>query len=168
MIKVNYFTMMPTFAFAISSTVPITVPIPEVAASTTSLTPPALARLLVRLTVRDWSDTILDCCCGTGTIPKEAIQIKKSQMSAKEAVESVWACDKNNYPLQVANISMTDSDTINIANRLFQHNALTLRVGEKISITNPETGDIMSLSLPAFGAVVSNLPFVAFEIIPNI
>lgn len=82
-------------------------------------TPPALARLLVRLTVRDWSDTILDCCCGTGTIPKEAIQIKKSQMSAKEAVESVWACDKNNYPLQVANISMTDSDTINIANRLF-------------------------------------------------
>ena len=130
-------------------------------------TPPAVARLLVRLTVRDWSDTILDCCCGTGTIPKEAIQIKKSQMSAKEAVESVWACDKNNYPLQVANISMTDSDTINIANRLFQHNALTLRVGEKISITNPETGDIMSLSLPAFGAVVSNLPFVAFEIIPD-
>ncbi len=62
---------------------------------------------------------------------------------------------------------MTDSDTINIANRLFQHNALTLRVGEKISITNPETGDIMSLSLPAFGAVVSNLPFVAFEIIPD-
>lgn len=130
-------------------------------------TPPELAKLLVRLTVRDWSDTILDCCCGTGTIPKEAIEIKKTHMTAKEAVETVWACDKNNYPLQVANISMTDSDTINIANRLFQHNALTLSVGEKISITNPETGDTMTLSLPAFGAVVSNLPFVAFEIIPD-
>lgn len=130
-------------------------------------TPPALAKLLARLTIKDWSDTVLDCCCGTGTIPKEVIQIKKSQMSAKDAVESVWACDKNNYPLQVANISMTDSDTINIANRLFQHNALTLRVGEKISITNPETGDVMSLPLPSFGAVVSNLPFVAFEIIPD-
>lgn len=116
--------------------------------------------------MRDWSDTILDCCCGTGTIPKEAIQIKKSQMTAKEAVETVWACDKNNYPLQVANISMTDSDTINIANRLFQHNALTLTISEKITITNPETGDNMVLSLPAFGAVVSNLPFVPFEIIP--
>lgn len=56
--------------------------------------------------------TILDCCCGTGTIPKEAIQIKKTQMTAKEAVETVWACDKNNYPLQVANISMTEPDTI--------------------------------------------------------
>lgn len=129
-------------------------------------TPTELAKLLVRLTVRDWSDTILDCCCGTGTIPKEAIQIKKSQMTAKEAVETVWACDKNNYPLQVANISMTDSDTINIANRLFQHNALTLTISEKITITNPETGDNMVLSLPAFGAVVSNLPFVPFEIIP--
>ena len=130
-------------------------------------TPPELARLLVRLTVRDWSDNILDCCCGTGTIPKEAIQIKKTQMSIKESIETVWACDKNNYPLQIANISMTDSDTINIANRLFQHNALTLSVNEKISIINPETGNLMSLSLPNFGTVVSNLPFVAFEIIPD-
>ena len=130
-------------------------------------TPTELAKLLVRLTVRDWSDTILDCCCGTGTIPKEAIRIKKTQMTSKEAVETVWACDKNNYPLQVANISMTDSDTINIANRLFQHNALTLTIGEKITVTNPETGHTMTLSLPAFGAVVSNLPFVPFEIIPD-
>lgn len=129
-------------------------------------TPTELAKLLVRLTVKDWTDTILDCCCGTGTIPKEAIKIKRTQMSAKEAVETVWACDKNNYPLQVANISMTESDTINVANRLFQHNALTLDIGEKITITNPETGENMILKLPAFGAVVSNLPFVPFEIIP--
>lgn len=75
-------------------------------------TPPELAKLLVRLTVKDWTDTVLDCCCGTGTIPKAAIQIKKEQLSSKEAIESVWACDKYKYPLQVANISMTDSDTI--------------------------------------------------------
>lgn len=130
-------------------------------------TPPELAKLLVRLSVQDWSDTVLDCCCGTGTIPKAAIQIKKSQLSAKEAVESVWACDKYKYPLQVANISMTDSDTINLANRLFQHNALSLTVGDDVIIVNPETGEKMHLSLPAFGTVVSNLPFVPFEIIPD-
>jgi methylase of polypeptide subunit release factors/uncharacterized protein YggL (DUF469 family) len=130
-------------------------------------TPVELAKLLVRLTVKDWSDTILDCCCGTGTIPKEAIEIKKTRMTSKEAVETVWACDKNKYPLQVANISMTDSDTINIANRLFQHNALTLSVGEKISITDPKTGHNMILTIPSFGAVVSNLPFVPFEVIPD-
>ena len=62
---------------------------------------------------------------------------------------------------------MTDSDTINIANRLFQHNALTLSVGEKISITDPKTGHNMILTIPSFGAVVSNLPFVPFEVIPD-
>lgn len=130
-------------------------------------TPPELAKILVQLTVRDWSDTVLDCCCGTGTIPKAAIQIKKSMLDARSAIESVWVCDKYQYPLQVANISMVDSDTINLANRIFKHNALTLNVGEKVSITDPETGEQMELSLPQFGAVASNLPFVPFEIIPR-
>lgn len=130
-------------------------------------TPPELAKILVQLAVRDWSDNIMDCCCGTGTIPKEAIIIKKSKTDARSAIETVWACDKYQYPLQVANISMTDSDTINLANRIFQHNALNLRIGEKISITNPETGSPMELTLPVFGAIASNLPFVPFEIIPS-
>lgn len=130
-------------------------------------TPPELAKILVQLVIRDWSDTMLDCCCGTGTIPKAAIQIKKSMSDARSAIESVWACDKYQYPLQVANISMADSDTINLANRIFQHNALTLKVGEKVSITNPETGNQMELALPQFGAIASNLPFVPFEIIPG-
>lgn len=130
-------------------------------------TPPELAKLLVRLSVKDWTDTILDCCCGTGTIPRAAIQVKKTQLSPRSAVESVWACDKYKYPLQIANISMADSDTINLPNRLFQHNALSLFVGEDITIVNPEAGEEMILSLPAFGAVVSNLPFVSFEIIPD-
>lgn len=49
-------------------------------------TPSELARILVRLTMRDYSDDFLDCCCGTGTIPKAAIQIKKDLFTAKEAV----------------------------------------------------------------------------------
>ena len=126
-------------------------------------TPEELAKILVRLTVLDWNDNFLDCCCGTGTIPKAAIQNKRKQLSIKDAVESVWACDKNNYPLQVANISLTDSDSINIANRLFQHNALSLSVGECIPIVDPATGETLQLELPEFGAVASNLPFVEFE-----
>lgn len=130
-------------------------------------TPIILANLLVRLTVRDWSDNLLDCCCGTGTIPKAALIIKKSKMGVRKAIDTVWACDKYQYPLQVANISMTDTESINLANRLFQHNALTLEIGEKIQIVDPETGKLMDLKLPVFGSVVSNLPFVPFEIIPD-
>ncbi|HBG13468.1 MAG TPA: hypothetical protein DDX68_20765, partial [Clostridium sp.] len=123
-------------------------------------TPPELARLLVRLTVRDWSSDFLDCCCGTATIPNKAIEIKKEMFGSKQAVETVWACDKYQFPLQVANISMANSDTIHLANRLFQHNALNLYIGEKITITDPEDGKDIELSIPAFGAVASNLPFV--------
>ena len=130
-------------------------------------TPPILAKLLVKLTVRDWSDFVLDCCCGTGTIPKAALGIKKEILGISKAVETVWACDKYQYPLQVANISMTDPSTIHLANRIFQHNALTLQTGTLISITNPEDGSDMKLPLPIFGAVTSNLPFVAFELIPQ-
>ncbi len=129
-------------------------------------TPEMLAKLLVELTVRDWSKPVLDCCCGTGTISKAALVLKKEKFSSQEAIETVWASDKNQYPLQVANISMTDSDTINLANRIFQHNALSLSVGEKVSITNPENGELMELELPEFGTIASNLPFVPFEIIP--
>lgn len=130
-------------------------------------TPPELARLLLRLTVKDWSGNILDCCCGTGTIPREAIRIKRRQLTAAQAMETVWACDKNRYPLQVASLSMTNADTVRLASRLFQHNALTLTVGEEVSIVDPATGDTLSLALPAFDAVVSNLPFVPFELIPE-
>lgn len=130
-------------------------------------TPEKLAEILVRLTVIDWNEPFIDCCCGTGTIPKMAIKRKKLLLSPKEAVESVWASDKNNYPLQVANISMTESDTINVANRLFRHNALDLKIGEIISITDPTTGEELKLALPEFGSAASNLPFVEFERIPN-
>lgn len=130
-------------------------------------TPVELAKILVRLTIKNWKEPILDCCCGTGTIPQIAIQIKKEKFSSKEAVTSVWACDKYKYPLQIANISMTSYDTVNLATQLFQHNALSLFIGEKVKIVDPETGKEKQFSLPAFGAVVSNLPFVAFEIIPK-
>ena len=57
----------------------------------------------------------MDCCCGTGTIPKEAIIIKKSKTDARSAIETVWACDKYQYPLQVANISMKKISNIQVA-----------------------------------------------------
>ena len=130
-------------------------------------TPPELANLLLRLSVKDWSDFLLDCCCGTGTIPKEAIKIKKEHISTKEAVETVWACDKQQFPLQIANISLASSDSMNLANRLFSHNALTLKLGETIKIIDPATGQLMMLELPLFGTVVSNLPFISSSNIPE-
>lgn len=130
-------------------------------------TPTELAKLLVRLTVVDWSVDFLDCCCGTGTIPKAAMDIKREKFNSESAIKTVWASDKYDYPLQVANISMASADTINLPNHLFKKNALRLKTGDDIELTDPATGKKINLSLPAMGAIASNLPFVEFERLPK-
>lgn len=130
-------------------------------------TPVELAKLLVKLTVRDWTEDFLDCCCGTGSIPHIAIREKTALIGVQRAVETVWACDKYQYPLQIANISMASTETIDLASRLFQHNAMLLRPGETINVVNPRTGMTDELTVPEMGAIASNLPFVPFENIPS-
>lgn len=126
-------------------------------------TPKTLARILACITIHNWLDDVADTCCGTGTIPHEIIEMKKYKIGASKAVETTWASDKYKMPLQIANISMTSYDTINLANRLFQMNALELKVGTTINIVNPQNGNMMKIEVPRFGAICSNLPFVAFE-----
>lgn len=128
-------------------------------------TPACLADILSRITVLDWTGTFLDCCCGTGTIVKSLILHKMRSLDAEQTVESIWASDKYQYPLQIANIAMTSIETMNLANRVFQHNALTLSVGEKITIVDPRNGTTFEVKIPQFDAIVSNLPFVPFECI---
>lgn len=130
-------------------------------------TPVELARILSLITIKNWRENVIDPCCGTGTIAHEVLRIKKEKIGIDDAVATVWASDKNKFPLQVTNISMADHDTIYIPNRIFQHNALNLNVEEVIQITNPTNGEKLKFKLPKFGAIVSNLPFVPFENIPE-
>lgn len=126
-------------------------------------TPSVLARILVRMTVRNWLANTADFCCGTGTIPHEMIEIKRGKVGISKAVDTTWASDKYRTPLQVANLNLVSYDTINKANRLFQKNLFDLKVGEHIKIVNPADGNMMDVSIPQFGAICSNLPFVSFE-----
>jgi hypothetical protein len=88
-------------------------------------TPKILAKILAHITINDWTSDCFDPCCGTGTIPHEILEAKKSKCkSIAEAVNTTWASDKYALPLQIANISMTSSETMNLANRIFQSNAL--------------------------------------------
>lgn len=93
-------------------------------------TPKILARLLSRITIHDYTKHCSDPCCGTGTIPHEIIDLKKAfnSISTEDAVNTTWASDKYKMPLQIANISMTSADTINVPNRLFQKMHLVLKL----------------------------------------
>lgn len=128
-------------------------------------TPKILARLLSRITIHDYTKHCSDPCCGTGTIPHEIIDLKKAfnSISIVDAVNTTWASDKYKIPLQIANISMTSADTINVPNRLFQKNVFSLKTGISIQIVNPSNGELEEHSVPKFGTICSNLPFIAFE-----
>lgn len=126
-------------------------------------TPVVLARMLVRMTIKDYTKNFLDFCCGTGTIANQALTLKTEKIGATDAVKTTFACDKYPLPLQVANVSLANVKTIRKASRLFQHNALNLKVNECIKIVNPESGKKMDVSVPKFDSIASNLPFIPFE-----
>lgn len=126
-------------------------------------TPQKLAEILVRLTVNDLNGLCIDPCCGTGTIAKAILNYKKQSISINDSYCTTWASDKYSFPLQISNISLTNADAINIPCRIFQSDVFDLKVGKAVSITNPSNGVIMSLDLPEFDAVISNLPFINFN-----
>jgi type I restriction-modification system DNA methylase subunit len=127
-------------------------------------TPKILAKILAHITINDWTSDCSDPCCGTGTIPHEILEAKKSKCkSIAEAVNTTWASDKYALPLQIANISMTSSDTMNLANRIFQSNALDIHPGSRVEIVDPQNGQKIIHAVPLLGAVCSNLPFISSE-----
>lgn len=131
-------------------------------------TPDILANILVSLSTLDWTGEAIDPCCGTGSISKAILKNKKKQLNNVQlAVDTTWASDKFSFPLQIANISMTDIDTINMPSRIFKRNALLLNEGDSVQVTSPVNGELLNFDIPKFKTIVSNLPFVQFEKIPD-
>ena len=131
-------------------------------------TPPILASILSQITIHDVTGICFDGCCGTGTIPSFIIKYKnRRQIGVEKAMATTWASDKFKLPLQIANLSMTSYDTINIPCRLFQKDILTLTPGDVVEIVNPQTGKKEKYKLPLFDSIISNLPFVKAKDIPS-
>ncbi|CAK1251905.1 DNA methylase subunit (HsdM) [Fructobacillus fructosus] len=124
-------------------------------------TPPALATLLAGITLTRAEGNFADVTAGSGTIVR-AVQDRLREFGQPESYihEHVWAADRYNYPLQVANLNMTTPESLNLKNIVFQHNALNLVVGESITIVNPSTGKPEVLQVPTFDFITSNLPFI--------
>ncbi|WP_160037139.1 N-6 DNA methylase [Paenibacillus sp. An7] len=127
-------------------------------------TPSTLAELLVKSTVKDTSRHTLDPCSGSGTIAKEALLLKKKH-NPTSAYETFWASDKFNLPLQITSIAATDFSSFNSQVKLFQSNVFDLIKDKRINYLSSETGKVISDTIPSFESIVSNLPFVPFEII---
>lgn len=126
-------------------------------------TPTKLARVLVMAGITDLTADTIDPCCGTGTIVKEILEAKATGTGIENAYKTTYASDKFSFPLQVSNIAMTNPKAMNLPSLLFQKNAFELEPNDRITITNPQNGELIEYELPLWGNIVSNLPFVAFD-----
>lgn len=132
-------------------------------------TPRALADLLVGVTMLNREATVLDPCCGTGTIARAAFDLKvRKGIAPKVALSDVWAGDRYAFPLQLATMAMAEPSAYGEVVQAFRQDVLALAAGQAIEFTNPETGAAETRILPTVGAVVSNLPFVRFEVRPGV
>lgn len=124
-------------------------------------TPPILADILCQLTVENWHESIIDPCCGTGTIPHQAMLLREGKrIRVKDNLSNLWASDKHQYPLQITSLALTKPNSINIPHLIFQSNAFDLEPGISVQIIDPETGEKLQRPLPKFKYVISNLPFI--------
>ncbi|NBI64379.1 hypothetical protein D3Z38_15320 [Clostridiales bacterium] len=127
-------------------------------------TPACLADLLCQITIQDWNAQCADFCAGTGTIAKSIIKNKENRLhNSKVSFMTTWMSDKYAYPLQIANVAVTNIEAINLPLNLFQADVFEVNVGDKIELKSPINGSSLEKEIPAFGAIVSNLPFVEYN-----
>lgn len=127
-------------------------------------TPYQLADLLSQMTVKDWTKACADLCAGTGTIAKAIIDNKTKRTSnPAEALNTTWISDKYAYPLQIANISVTNIHAFNVPINMFQSDVFNVNTGMIVNIKSPVDGSNLEKQIPQFGSIVSNLPFVEYK-----
>ncbi|MCM1233769.1 MAG: N-6 DNA methylase [Ruminococcus flavefaciens] len=127
-------------------------------------TPYCLADLLCQITIHNWNDECADLCAGTGTIARAIIKNKTERLRDSEvAFTTTWIADKYAYPLQIANIAVTNMEALNIPLNIFQSDVFAIKSKDKIEIKSPIDGSGIEREVPNFGAIVSNLPFVEYN-----
>lgn len=127
-------------------------------------TPYCLADLLCQITIKNWNDECADLCAGTGTIARAIIKNKTERLHNSEvAFTTTWIADKYAYPLQIANIAVTNMEALNIPLNIFQSDVFAINSKGKIKIKSPIDGSGIEKEVPNFGAIVSNLPFVEYN-----
>ncbi|MFZ5989726.1 MAG: N-6 DNA methylase [Bacillota bacterium] len=127
-------------------------------------TPLELAALLVSLALKDKEESVIDPCCGTGTIARAAYNIKVCHgITPKQALSKTWAGDKFDFQVQMATLAMTIPENMGEIIRVFCEDASRLKSGQTVKLHHPEDGREVHEPLPEFGCIVSNLPFVQQE-----
>ncbi|WP_397362275.1 N-6 DNA methylase [Olleya sp. R77988] len=124
-------------------------------------TPKKLADLLTRLTIDDKTKIVIDPCCGTGTIIKQAYELKEEyEINSNDILNTIWASDKHSFPIQLSTLTMAKPSNIGKIVNIFSSDVIELNQGITIDFRNPNNGEIVQKEFPTVDYVVSNLPFI--------
>lgn len=124
-------------------------------------TPVKLADLLTRLTIDDKTKIVIDPCCGTGTIINQVYKLKEEyELSQNEILNTIWACDKHSFPIQLSTLSMAKPANIGRVINIFSSDVTELNEGKSIEFRDPNSGKVVEKAFPKIDYVVSNLPFI--------
>jgi len=124
-------------------------------------TPNKLAELLTRLTIDDKTKNIIDPCCGTGTIIKQAYLLKEEyNQSQEEILNNIWASDKYSFPIQLSTLSLTKPENIGRILNIFTSDVISLELNKTLEFKDPNSGIVVNKDFPQIDYVVSNLPFI--------
>ena len=115
-------------------------------------TPSTLAQLLVGLTLDDIRGSVLDPCCGTGTIARAVLDLKTQHTSIQHAYQSTWASDKFSF---TTNCKSKFDQQARLTRLLECFNVFELEIGQQHQITDPQTGEVVSITLPELDTIVS-------------
>lgn len=130
-------------------------------------TPRKLALALSNLALNDLTGQAADPCCGSGTIAKSLYDTKVGQgVDRISALESIWASDKYQMPLQLTSMNLSDPLAIKSLVQVFRCNVFELDTGMSIELTDPEQPGVkVQKPFPKLKAIASNLPYVRQEIL---
>jgi len=124
-------------------------------------TPKKLADLLTRLTINDKTKIVIDPCCGTGTIIKQAYELKEEyEINSNDILNTIWASDKHSFPIQLSTLTMAKPSNVGRIVNVFGSDVIELKQGDTIDFRNPNNGEIVQKEFPTVDYVVSNLPFI--------
>ena len=124
-------------------------------------TPKKLADLLTRLTIDDKTKIVIDPCCGTGTIIKQAYELKEEyEINSNDILDTIWASDKHSFPIQLSTLTMAKPSNIGKIVNVFGSDVIELNQGDTIDFQDPNNGEIVQKEFPKVDYVVSNLPFI--------
>ena len=127
-------------------------------------TPMFLARFISSLTMLNKELSLHDPCCGTGTIAKAAYDLKKeSGIIPKKALQSIFCSDKVAFPLQMATLALTDPKNIGEIMQIYKEDCTKIKVGNKIKLKDPYSGEIIESNYGGVDYISANLPFVRQE-----